>query len=192
MYMVPDTFPARRHLHCKAINLSAMTSKPPSLIQVLSESYGELVSYLTLRLGGRSEAEDAFQDTFLKAQGIVSTPEIANPRAYVFRIAENVAMDRLRRRVAQRRYLSTDDIPEAPADIATAEQIVDYRQRLKRLEVIIDGLPARQRQVFLMHKFDGMSHAEIARELGISRSGVEKLIMKALSTCRQKMDDLID
>lgn len=185
-------FHARQHLPCKNIHLSAMTSKTPSLIQVLSESYGELVGYLTRRLGGRSEAEDAFQDTFLKAQGMVSAPEIANPRAYIFRIAENVATDRLRSRMAQKRYVSTDDIPDAPADIASAEQIVDYRQRLERLEAIIDGLPARQRQVFLMHKFDGMSHAEIAHELGISRSGVEKLIMKALSTCRQKMDDLID
>jgi RNA polymerase sigma factor (sigma-70 family) len=169
-----------------------MTSKTSSLIQVLSESYGELVGYLTRRLGGRSEAEDAFQDTFLKAQGIAAASEIANPRAYVFRIAENVATDRLRGRVAQRRYLSTEDVPDTPADIASAERIVDYRQRLRRLEAVIDALPARQRQVFLMHKFDGLSHAEIARKLGISRSGVEKLIMKALATCRSKMGDLID
>lgn len=169
-----------------------MTSKPTNLIQVLSESYGELVGYLTRRLGGRSEAEDAFQDTFLRAQGIAPAAEIANPRAYVFRIAENVATDRLRGRVAQKRYFSADEVPDTPADIASAEQIVDYRQRLERLETIIGALPARQRQVFLMHKFDGLSHAEIAQELGISKSGVEKLIMKALSTCRQKMEDLID
>ena len=67
-----------------------MTSKPTNLIQVLSESYGELVGYLTRRLGGRSEAEDAFQDTFLRAQGITPAAEIAHHRDYVFRIVENV------------------------------------------------------------------------------------------------------
>lgn len=169
-----------------------MTNKTSNLIQVLSESYGELVGYLTRRLGGRSEAEDAFQDTFLKARGITAPPDIANPRAYLFRIAENVATDHLRGRVARGRYLSGEELPEAPADIASAEEIVDYRQRLRRLEAIIDTLPARQKQVFLMHKFDGLSHAEIARELGITKSGVEKLVMKALATCRQKMDDLLD
>lgn len=170
----------------------AMTAKTPHLIQILSESYGELVGYLTRRLGGRSEAEDAFQDTYLKAQGIASAPEIANPRAYLFRIAENVATDRLRGRATRQRYFSNGEIPDTPADIASAEQVVDYRQRLKKLEAIIDDLPTRQRQVFLMHKFDGLSHAQIAGELGISKSGVEKLIMKALSTCREKMEDLID
>lgn len=169
-----------------------MTSKASNLIHVLSESYGELLSYLTRRLGGRSEAEDAFQDTYLKAQRIATVPEIANPRAYVFRIAENVATDHLRGRATRQRYFSATEAPDTPADIASADQIIDYRQRLAKLREIVDALPARQRQVFLMHKFDGLSHAEIARELGISKSGVEKLIMKALSTCRQKMDDLVD
>ncbi|MBX8814512.1 RNA polymerase sigma factor, partial [Ochrobactrum sp. MR34] len=48
-------------------------------------------------------------------------------------------------------------------------------------------LPPRQRDVFLMHKFDGLSHTEIAQKLGITRSGVEKLIMKALAHCREHL-----
>ena len=43
-----------------------------------------------------------------------------------------------------------------------------------------------------MHKYDGLSHSEIALRLGISRSAVEKLVMKALARCRDGLGDLLD
>ncbi|TCQ97940.1 RNA polymerase sigma-70 factor (ECF subfamily) [Neorhizobium sp. JUb45] len=167
--------------------------KTSTLLHALSESYGELVGYLTKRLGGRSEAEDAFQDTYLRTQRIVDDSDIANPRAYVFRIAENVAVDHLRGRVARSRYISSGELPDIPDHANnTAEHALDYRQRLERLKQIVAALPARQREVFLMHKFDGLTHSEIAAKLGITRSAVEKLMIRALATCRSKMDEFLD
>ncbi|MNL68404.1 putative RNA polymerase sigma factor FecI [compost metagenome] len=74
----------------------------------------------------------------------------------------------------------------------SVDRVIDYRQRLAALERVIADLPSRQREVFLMHKFDGLSHSEIAAELGITRSAVEKLIMKALAACRDRLDGLLD
>lgn len=167
-------------------------NKTSILLQILSESYGEMVGYLTRRLGSRSEADDAFQDTYLRAHRISDEADIANPRAYIFRIAENVAFDHLRNRASRLKHLAIGESPDIAEDTYSAEQMLDYRQRLARLEQIVADLPARQREVFMMHKFDGLTHGEIAKQLGITKSAVEKLMIKVLATCRSKMDDLLD
>ena len=72
------------------------------------------------------------------------------------------------------------------------EQVTDYRERLAVLNKIIAELPPRQKEVFLLHKFDGLTHTEISERLGISRIAVEKLIMKSLLKCRTHLGDLLD
>lgn len=161
------------------------------IVQVLMDCYSDLVRHLSRRVGGAADAGDIIQDTFLRIQKIPVDTEIQHPRAYVFRMADNVATDHLRARQSRSRYFVNGETPEIEADQVSAERVLDYRQRLALLERAIAGLPARQRQVFLMHKFDGLSHLQIAAELGISRSAVEKLIMKALATCRDQLGDLL-
>lgn len=166
--------------------------KKPSMVQLLTDSYSELVRHVTRRLGGPADADDVVQDTFLRVQKIPQDTDIQNPRSYLFRMADNVATDHLRSRVARGRHLVVTDAEYVEADDASAERVVDYRQRMAVLERAIANLPSRQRQVFLMHKFDGLSHQEIAAELGITRSAVEKLVMKALAACRDSLDGLLD
>ncbi|WP_246752778.1 RNA polymerase sigma factor [Sinorhizobium sp. BG8] len=162
------------------------------MIQLLTESYGDLVKHVTRRLGGPVDADDVIQDTYLRIQRIPADTDIQNPRSYLFRMADNVAMDHLRSRAARTRHVVSGDWHDVQSDEASAERSVDYRQRIKILEIAISDLPPRQREAFLMHKFDGLSHSEIAEELGITRSAVEKLIMKALATCRDRLDGLLD
>lgn len=156
------------------------------------DSYGDLLRHLSRRLGGSVDASDVLQDTFLRIEKIPADVDIRNPRSYLFRIADNVAIDHLRGKKSRSRYIVDGELPEAEADQVSAEQTLDYRQRLAVLERAVAGLPQRQRQVFLMHKYDGLSHSQIAEELAISRSAVEKLIMKALATCRDAVGDLLN
>lgn len=185
---------ARRRAVLVAHEFSDVMSADGSskLLDALAENYGELIGYLARRLGGRAEADDAFQDTYLRMRRVSDEAEILNPRAYVFRIAENVAVDHLRNRAVRNRFVASGDLPDVAADVVSAEREIDYRERLGKLRAVVKALPARQQQVFLMHKFDGLSYAEIATRLGISRSGVEKLMIKALSACRRDMGDFLD
>lgn len=169
-----------------------VNSKKNAIVQVLLDSYSDLLRHLSRRLGGSVDASDVVQDTFLRIQKISADTEIRNLRAYVFRTAENVAIDHLRGQKSRSRYIADGDLPDTQDDRVSAEQAVDYRQRMATLERAVAGLPHRQRQVFLMHKFDGLSHSQIAHELGISRSAVEKLVMKALATCRDAVGDLLN
>lgn len=64
---------------------------------------------------------------------------------------------------------------------------LERRERLRLLAHAIAELPPRRREVFLLHKIDGLSHSQVAERLGISRSKVEKHVMKALAHCRDRL-----
>ncbi|NSY46253.1 MULTISPECIES: RNA polymerase sigma factor [Agrobacterium] len=166
--------------------------KKKNILESFAASYGELLRHLSRRLGRDVDADDVLQDTFLRLQSIPVETDIKNPRSYLFRMADNQATDHIRGRRSLERYLSSVELPDCADDRPSPERVVDYRQRLGSLEQAISELTPRQRQVFLMHKFDGLSHAEIARDLKITKSAVEKLVMKALAHLRDRLGDLID
>lgn len=166
--------------------------KKKSIFENFTASYGELLRHVSRRLGRDADADDVLQDTFLRLQSIPAEADIKNPRSYLFRMADNLATDHIRSKRSLERYFSSGEFPDCVDDKPLSERIVDYRQRLGRLQQAVAELPQRQRQVFLMHKFDGLSHAEIARELKITKSAVEKLVMKALAHLRDRLGNLID
>ncbi|MGV1947228.1 MULTISPECIES: RNA polymerase sigma factor [unclassified Agrobacterium] len=166
--------------------------KKKNILESFAASYGELLRHLSRRLGRDVDADDVLQDTFLRLQSIPVETDIKNPRSYLFRMADNQATDHIRGRRSLERYLSSVELPDCADDRPSPERVVDYRQRLGSLEQAISELTPRQRQVFLMHKFDGLSHAEIARDLKITKSAVEKLVMKALAHLRDRLGNLID
>ena len=159
-----------------------------SLLRLFVAHYAELTGYLTRRLGSPGQASEVAHDTYLRLQGLNSAPEIDNPRAYLYRVADNIALDRLRAEGRRARLLVQDDsADEQPSDAPSAETVLEHKERLRLLAVAIDELPPRCREVFLLHKIDGLSHGEIAKRLGISRSMAEKHVMRALAYCRDRL-----
>ncbi|KKX27167.1 RNA polymerase sigma factor [Rhizobium sp. LC145] len=164
------------------------------LQQLFRRHSKELLRFL--RRSGVSEdtASDLVQDAFLRlaAMSPAAGEVVGNPRAYLFRISRNLSIDHARAHAVQSRYIQ----PGLPAEIAeakpSAELEVDFKQRVARLERAIQTLPERQRQVFLLHKYEELSHAEIAERLGISKSMVEKHVMKALVHLRDSLADLLN
>lgn len=154
-----------------------------------------LVRFLTARTGSAAEAEDVAQEMWLKI-GSVPTGPIGNGRAYLYRVAQNLVLDRLR--AARRRTVReqdwadveqgqrTDD-PEPHAD-AVAETGMIAREDAARLAAAIDRLPPGAARALRLHKLDGLSHAETAAQLGISRKGVEKHMAVAMAHLRRLLD----
>ncbi|MCA3254076.1 MAG: sigma-70 family RNA polymerase sigma factor [Alphaproteobacteria bacterium] len=155
-----------------------------------------LVRFLTARLGDTAEAEDALQDLYLKLRA--SPPQGAPdaPLAYLYRAAASVALDRIRSRGrgARRDAAWTDSQTvmagdEAVADSVPADEALIARERLAQLAAAVAALPAQARRVFTRLKLDGLSHAEVAAELGISKSAVEKNIATAMRHLSLLRDD---
>jgi RNA polymerase sigma-70 factor (ECF subfamily) len=162
---------------------------------LFGELRGELLRFLTARTGDRAEAEDLVQEVWLRVQTADSGP-IGNGRAYLYRVAQNLVLDRVReRRRRERREKDwTDsqsvDIAGEVADIRpnAADQIIE-REDAAALAAAIAALPEGAGRAFRLHKLDGLSHAEVAVRLGISRSGVEKHIAVAMTHLRRALKD---
>ena len=142
--------------------------------------------FFQARLGGRGDVEDLVQELYLKVQA-VTEESIENPPAYLYRLASNLMLDRLRRakRAGARdgEWRRTHHTTVGALDVAEepdAESAVIARQRLEKISEALKTLSPVTQKVFRLHKFEGLTHVETAERMGISRSAVEKHVSLAL------------
>lgn len=145
-----------------------------------------LMSFFLRRIGNRAEAEDLTQDTFLRLVAAIEREQPDDPDAFVFKIATNLVRDRGRKRVA-RAGVALRDVDENLVSEVTREFLEDRtpeRVLLARTEVAdvmkaLDELGEKVRDIYLLHRLEGLKHREIAVLFGVSVSSVEKYVMKA-------------
>jgi RNA polymerase sigma-70 factor (ECF subfamily) len=161
------------------------TLRRDGLQAVLMAHRGKLVAFFTSRTRDFAEAEDIVQEIFLKLETAAGEP-IADPLPYLYRVGLNIVIDRSRER--QRRAAREESWSDATVTMIGKEASdhrsspfadLEAKQRAQAIAAAIAALPPGARRAFTRHKIDGLSHAEVARELGISRSGVEKHIAVA-------------
>lgn len=165
---------------------------PPPLIAAYLRKRADLVRFFTLRTGSAATAEDIVQDLYLKIVGAEPPDDLRSAEAFLYRIGTNLMLDRLK---AGRRSGARDQAwtVATGADSAVAaeppqDEALASRQRLRRLLTALDRLPPQTAAAFRLHKFDGLSHAETAARLGVSKSSVEKYIMAALKALAAELD----
>jgi RNA polymerase sigma factor (sigma-70 family) len=166
-----------------------------TFVEELFRSYhGALINFLTRRLhGDRDRAEEVAQEAYLHVlnhqsrqdAGAIERHSVAFPRAFLFRVAQNVLTDLHRR--DQARPVSHDPAltAEAASPLPDQERTLAGKQDLSRLEAAALGLPPRCREVFFLSRFEAMPNAEIATRLKISPSMVEKHLARAMREIRE-------
>jgi RNA polymerase sigma-70 factor (ECF subfamily) len=142
-----------------------------------------LERYLRSR-GAGHVTEDLVQELWFKAASLPAGTEVHDPSSYLFRIAHNLMLDKRRhelRRVARdQNYLAVAQSAGMDVDPApSAERIVEGRRRLERVDAVLKALGERTDYVFRRHRVEGIPQRDIATELGISLSAVEKHLQKA-------------
>lgn len=141
-----------------------------------------LLRFLRAR-GAGDAAEDLLQELWLKASAGASGP-IADPLAYLYRVANNLMLDRRRGEIRrERRDQDWTELTGGPvlgvSDAPSGEQVLIARERLAATEAALKELGERTETVFRRYRVEGSSQREIAAELGISLSAVEKHLQKA-------------
>jgi RNA polymerase sigma factor (sigma-70 family) len=142
-----------------------------------------LRQWLSRRPGAAGmEVEDVVQESYAILAGLDRVDHIQRPRNYFFEVAKSVVLQSLRRsRVVTIDAQSNAEVLEVPEDAPTPERIAADRQELAHVAALIAALPDRCREVFTLRKLDGMSQREVAAQLAIAESTVEKHMVKALA-----------
>lgn len=144
--------------------------------------YREEAPRLARRLGARlspgEEAADLVQDAFARLIASGTFSRLRTPQAFLHRIVRNLLIDRARSLKARGPHLLVDEagLSIAPDQVDTLE-VKEMRELYSRA---VDALPRRTRQVFLLHRVDGLCYREIAGALGISVRTVEWHMAEAL------------
>ncbi|QLC24408.1 RNA polymerase sigma factor [Parasphingopyxis algicola] len=161
-----------------------MDSETKGLAAVFLANRPALLGFVTARLAGAPEAEDILQDIWLKLDGVEPSGPVADPLAYLYRMTENALRDRLRsearRRVREAHWV--EDFSghlEDSGDALSPEKIAVERDRLRLVEARIAALPGRTKSIFRAARIEERKQADIAAELDISLSAVEKHLQRA-------------
>ena len=151
-----------------------------------------LRKFLARYLRNDMDLDDVLQDAYLKAYGIEQKGDpIANPKAFLFTVAKNIALNEVDRQSRRINDIIDDCLPEDyPEQLKApgAEAHVEAQQTIGLYCEAIASLPTKCRQVYLLRKVQGLSHQEIADHLGISRAAVEKQLVRGMSRCREYLE----
>ncbi|MGH6870881.1 MAG: sigma-70 family RNA polymerase sigma factor [Rhizomicrobium sp.] len=176
-----------------SLGLSAEEASP--LIAAYLANRSAIERMLSARLGSREEAQDVAQDLYVRLINAQPSTDIGNPTSYVYRVALNLASDRRReRRRAMLRDIDWTDSQhdrsggEVVAHEPSAERMHAARQRLEAVRRALDELSPQCRRAFMLHKFEGLSHQEVAERAGITRSTVEKHMNTALKHLLRRIE----
>ena len=158
---------------------------------IFRQYYDELVRFLTVKLRSRDQALDIAQEAFLHVLTKSPSASISRPRAFLYKTALNLTVDLFRRqRIRSEGTIQLEVVEKVPSGIPRQDCELEAKERVRLLYAAINNLPPKCRQVFLLHKFKGLSHADIARQLGISKNMVEKHVMKAMDHCRRQVEEV--
>jgi len=148
-------------------------------VEAFYRRYGPMVLRRCRRLLGDDEkAWDAMHDVFVQLLRYEDRLDAAAPSSLLFRIATNVCLNRIRSQ-GRRREDASDSLIEEIARVANDEPRSQARLTLDRL--LGRELDSSTGEMAVMHWVDGMTHEEVAREVGMSVSGVRKRLRQLQS-----------
>lgn len=153
----------------------------------------ELVRYLTGHLKSRDEAVEVAQEAYVRLLRLDDASTIGFLRAFLFRTATNIAIDRQRKQTRAQAYVQ-EETHDTSSQIFgfTPEREVAAKQSLNRVVDCLESLPVKCRYAFTEFKLKHRSYEAIADEMGISTSMVRKYVIRALVHCTDTLGDELD
>jgi len=171
--------------------VSAVGQGQTAALATLVRRHQEKVLALAFRILGRWDlAEDVAQETFLRVLGAAGRyqPD-AKFTTWLYRIVVNLCFDMQRRRKRAPASLASDFAGPVGDDPAESLQA---RRRAEAVRRAATALPVRQRTMLVLHRYQGLSHREIAHVTCCSISAVESLLVRAYANLREALTGLAE
>jgi RNA polymerase sigma-70 factor (ECF subfamily) len=138
-------------------------------------------------LKSREESENLMQDVFLSLwENRLKIEKNSSIKSYVFTITYNSAISIIRKKARESQFMeylkSQQEINVEPVNIE-----LEYTELTNKLDEILQALPQRQKEIYLLHRVKGLKYSEIAESLNISVNTIENHMSRALKTIRKKL-----
>jgi len=187
----------------KTLNRDNLSWGEPDLLRRIAggdeDAFGRLYNeyrnktfgYIFDMVKSQTITEDIFQDVFTKIwEQRTNLGAIDNFNAYLFTIIRNKVFDSLRR-VAKEHEVILAVMNTTPATSSITDDTLKYHELQAKLQAIVQKLPPKQREVYLLSREKGLKHEEIAEQLNITVTTVNKHITRALDVLRKNLTILL-
>lgn len=169
-------------------------STASAVSQLFRDHNRMLVGYLTSRLRSEQEAKEVAQEAYVRLLQLQDPGTPSLLRAYLFKTATNLAIDRLRHRRVQHQ---AEEQPELFENLTAtgielddpAKQLIE-REQTARLLGYLQELPIKCQQVFNLHRVEGVPQHEVAVRVGVSERMVRRYVTYAMVYCRLRLDGI--
>lgn len=170
--------------------LKVAQSRDIEAFRKLYDLYGPRVKAYMMRQGAdATTAEDLAQETLMvvwrKAE--LYSDEKGSATTWIFTIARNLRIDRLRREVAWQPLPENRD--EEPSNDPDPETELSHRQRREKVQAAMAALPQDQSEVVVLSYIEGLSHSEIAERLGLPLGTVKSRMRLAYQKIKEAIGD---
>jgi RNA polymerase sigma factor (sigma-70 family) len=173
---------------------SHMESTAVAVSELFREHNRMLVGYLRSRLGSEQEAKEVAQEAYVRVLQLHEPGAPGLLRAYLFKTAANLTVDRLRHRRVRER---SEEQPQLFEELNTtrgelddpAEQLL-AREQAEQLLRFLQELPIKCQQVMDLHRFEGISQRDVAVRLGLSERMVRRYVTYAMVYCHLRLDGM--
>jgi RNA polymerase sigma-70 factor (ECF subfamily) len=172
------------------ITASGLPIQSVDLDMLFRKYHAELSTFAYRRVRNRETAADVVQDAFVRYLdcGLSAIAQHTHPRFFLWRIVGNLTIDIARRDRRRGDFASLDDVADQLVDpLPTPYEQLETRQQFQQLKKALNDLPAAHSKALVLNRIEGLSHADIAKRLGVSPSMVSKYIMSALKHCLRRM-----
>lgn len=158
------------------------------LASLFREHNQHLIGFLCTRLRSEQDAKEVAQEAYARLLQLDQPGAISLLRAYLFKIAANLAIDRIRHRSTCRNAEPKVALWEEESQDPTPEQLASRKQEARLISSYLEELPERHRQAFILYRVHDLSIEEVAARLGVTDRMIRNYIVKVMAHCRARLD----
>ena len=154
---------------------------------VFSEHRGRLYHYLRRRLANEDDAQELAQEAFLRLLRVARVDLVADPQAYLYRVARNLVYEQGTRSLPAGSWVEDTELESLEDPQGTPEAAAERAVLVRSIECVLAELSPRHHAILLLFCQNGLSQREISERVGLSKSMVQKCLAQAIAHCRKRL-----
>lgn len=167
--------------------VSPAGADPADVERLFREHNEALLRFIAAKVGSEQEAREIAQEAYVQLLRLHHPEAVSYLRAFLFKTAANLAVDRLRQRGRRGHITSLDNVDLAVFELSPERQ-VSSEQAMMLLRTAVEELQPKCRQAFLLHRIHELDIAEIAARMNIGECMVRRYVSRALDYLRYRLD----